>query len=130
MSDKDALFDSVTSGYEFRLQELDAKLAESQKREEKLLGVLESANAAARRRGEENARLREYLKEAIEALRQNKCFGIATLFELALTAKCVCGHPKEQHEGHTQVPDAPTPTHCSAGCGCRAYQALAAKEAA
>lgn len=35
---------------------------------------------------------------------------------------CVCGHHRLSHEGHTCVPGYPVETHCSRGCGCKAFE--------
>lgn len=34
---------------------------------------------------------------------------------------CVCGHARAAHEDRTHLPDKPAPTHCSQGCGCKAF---------
>jgi hypothetical protein len=41
---------------------------------------------------------------------------------LRLGQRCVCGHERGLHEGHTQRPGDPEPTHCSQLCGCHAFR--------
>jgi hypothetical protein len=38
---------------------------------------------------------------------------------------CVCGHGWPEHDGHTVRVGDPPDTHCSQGCGCRAYKPAA-----
>lgn len=37
-------------------------------------------------------------------------------------ASCACGHSRAAHEGHTVVDGFPEETHCSRGCGCKAFR--------
>lgn len=39
---------------------------------------------------------------------------------------CECGHARSAHEGHDHQGAAPT--HCSQGCGCKAFRAKVRKE--
>ena len=36
-------------------------------------------------------------------------------------AQLGCGHSRDAHGGHTHRVGTPAPTHCSQGCGCRAF---------
>jgi len=46
--------------------------------------------------------------------------------ELRAADLCECGHGRAAHQGHTHLVGTPEPSHCSQGCGCRAFRSRAA----
>jgi hypothetical protein len=137
--------EEVRQYWERRYRETHEWLAKSRMREAEWKTSFNNLTGQARKLMQKISELqleRDRLREALEDIKTEAANAdnegyegqyksrrwIARIAAAALYPRCVCGHSKEQHEGHTQVPDRPTPSHCSAGCGCRAYNALAAKE--